>query len=155
MTWQFILILFCSFAVAAVLGWRQHRAYQAVVNRIAGEEHRAGVALVTGRFKGRLRGAVAVLVLDTAGQTVTRCLVMSGASVFARFRERPELTGPAGEISDAVTDTAARKAVTDALDRYRRMAASAHGDRVPASLQGGGIAQAAGRGSQPARTRPA
>lgn len=121
MTWQAVVAIVAVFGLAMLLGWFQHRAYRTTVDRVAAQEHRPGVALVSGRAKGVLRGAVAILVVDRGAQRVVRALVMEGASVFARFREAPELVGPVASAADRARSAARRKAVADALDRSRRL----------------------------------
>jgi glucitol operon activator protein len=124
MSWQAVALIVAAFAAAFLLGWLQHRAYARTVNQVAEQEHRSGMLLVTGRAKGVLRGAVVLLVVDRDRQHVVRALAMQGASVFARFRERPELTGPLAGVNERVRGKALRAALADALPRYRRLAAS-------------------------------
>jgi glucitol operon activator protein len=118
-------LLVAGFAVAGLFSYRQHLAYQRVVNRVATEENRSGVFLVTGRAKGRLRGAVVLLVIDRRRATITRALAMEGFSVFARFRERPELAGPVTGAEERAGSKAVRKAVHEALGMAARMNAGA------------------------------
>ena len=122
MSWQAVVVLVGVFLLALVLAALQHRAYQRTINLVAAQEHRPGVVLVSGRAKGALRGAVVVLVVDRGRQEVVRALAMQGASVFARFRERSELHGPAGVVAERASTTALRRAVEDAMTRYRRTA---------------------------------
>ena len=124
MSWQAVALIVAAFAAAFLLGWLQHRAYARTVNQVAEQEHRPGMLLVTGRAKGMLRGAVVLLVVDRDRQHVDRALAMQGASVFARFREHPELTGPLVGVGERARSKALRDAVGDALPRYRRLAAS-------------------------------
>lgn len=124
MSWQAVLVLVGAFGLALVLSLLQHRAYARTVNRVAADEHREGVVLVTGRAKGALRGSVVLLVVDRRQRAVVRALAMQGASVFARFRERPHLLGPVDGLAGRARTKAQRKAVEDALDRYRRLTAA-------------------------------
>lgn len=128
MNWQAMVLVVGGFTAAGVFSWLQHLAYQRTVNRVAAEENRSGVALVTGRGKGRLRGAVVLLVIDRHTREVTRALAMNGASVFARFHECPALTGPVASLRERAGSKMAGKAVADALDRYKRIAA---GSKAP------------------------
>ncbi|GAA3837073.1 transcriptional regulator GutM [Amycolatopsis tucumanensis] len=123
MTWQAAAILVAGFAVAGFFSYRQHMRYARVVNQVAAEENRGGVLLVTGRAKGKLRGAVVLLVVDRRRNAVTRALVMEGASVFARFRERPELAGPLGTLTERAPSKAVAKAAADALTMVSRLTA--------------------------------
>ncbi|WP_158894966.1 transcriptional regulator GutM [Amycolatopsis anabasis] len=126
MTWQAATILLTGFVAAGLLSYRQHLGYQRVVNRVATAENRAGVLLVTGRAKGRLRGAVVLLVIDRRRDAVTRALAMEGASVFARLRERPDLTGPTATLAARTTSKPLREATADALHLARRLAPRSH-----------------------------
>jgi glucitol operon activator protein len=121
MSWQVASFLITGFVVAGFLSYRQHTRYAQVVNTVATEENRRGVLLVSGRAKGRLRGAVVLLVVDRRQDLVTRALVMEGASVFARFRERPELLGPVGTVEDRAPSKATAKAVKEALTMVSRL----------------------------------
>ncbi|MGW4127251.1 transcriptional regulator GutM [Amycolatopsis japonica] len=127
MTWQVAAFLISGFVVAGYLSYRQHARYAQVVNTVATEENRRGALLVTGRAKGKLRGAVVLLVVDRRQNLVTRALVMEGASVFARFRERPELLGPVGTVEERASSKATAKAVKEALKMVSRLTA---GQRV-------------------------
>lgn len=123
MTWQAAAILVAGFVVAGYFSYRQHLRYAGVVNQVAAEENRGGVLLVTGRAKGKLRGAVVLLVVDRRRNAVTRALTMEGASVFARFRECPELTGPLGTLTERAPSKAVAKAAADALTMVSRLTA--------------------------------
>ncbi len=125
MTFEAVLIVVSAFLLALGLGALQHRAYSRAVNALAAQEHRPGVALVTGRAKGLVRGAVVVLVVDRGCREVVRAQAMEGASTFARFREAPDLLGPVATTAERARSTARRKAVEDALARYRRLSGQA------------------------------
>lgn len=119
------LLLLGGFALTMVSSMAQHRYYMRTVNRLAAEEHRAGVTLVSGRATGRLRGAVVLLLVRRSDEVVERALVMQGASVLARFRERPQLTGELSTAPSRAASAFMTRAVEDARDRYRRMQSGA------------------------------
>ncbi|QFU91774.1 transcriptional regulator GutM [Amycolatopsis sp. YIM 10] len=123
MTWQAAAIMVGGFVVAGFFSYRQHLRYARVINQVAAEENRAGVLLVTGRAKGWRRGAVVLLVVDRRQDSVTRALAMEGASVFARFRERPELNGPLGTLAERARSKAVAKAAAEALAMKSRLTA--------------------------------
>ncbi|TNC29472.1 transcriptional regulator GutM [Amycolatopsis alkalitolerans] len=123
MSWQVASFLIAGFVVAGFLSYRQHARYAQVVNAVADEENRSGALLVTGRAKGKFRGAVVLLVIDRRRHLVTRALAMEGASVFARFRERPELLGPVGSVESRTASKATAKAVKEALTMASRATA--------------------------------
>jgi glucitol operon activator protein len=119
------LLLLGGFVLSLLASMAQHRYYLRTVNKLAAQEHRAGVTLVSGRATGRLHGAVVLLLVRRSDSVVERALVMQGASVLARFRERPQLTGELSTASSRAGSTAMARAVEDARDRYRRMQSGA------------------------------
>lgn len=128
------LLLLGGFLLTGLTSVAQHRYYLRTVNWLADEEHRKGVVLVSGRATGGLRGAVVLLLVRTTDEVVERALVMEGASVLARFRERPRLNGPLRTASSRAGSTATSRAVEDARDRYRRMRSGDTGTPVPAAV---------------------
>ena len=76
MTWQAVLLLVGAFVVAGLASYWQHLRYQRVVNQVATEDNRSGALLVTGRAKGKLRGAIVLLVIDRRSEEVTRALAI-------------------------------------------------------------------------------
>ncbi|MDX2935649.1 transcriptional regulator GutM [Streptomyces ipomoeae] len=119
------LLLLGGFVLSLLASMAQHRYYLRTVNKLAAQEHRAGVTLVSGRATGRLRGAVVLLLVRRSDSVVERALAMQGASVLARFRERPQLIGELGTAPSRAGSTAMARAVEDARDRYRRMQSGA------------------------------
>lgn len=121
MTWQAMVLLLGGFVVAGLLSYRQHLGYQRAVNELATEENRGGVLLVSGRSKGWRRGAIVLLVIDRRRGRVIRARVMEGVSVFAAFRERPELMGPIDGAEERAGSKALAKAVHEALGMASRL----------------------------------
>jgi glucitol operon activator protein len=121
MTWQVLVLLLGAFVVAGLLSYRQHLGYQQAVNDLATEENRSGVLLVSGRAKGWRRGAIVLLVIDRRRGTVLRARAMEGASVFARFKERPDLAGPVEAAEDRAGSPALAKAMHQALGMASRL----------------------------------
>lgn len=85
------------FGAALVLGaggtLLQHRAYGRAVGKLVEAYHGKAALLVSGRHKGKLRGAVVLLVVDEVTRQVLAAEKMTGMSVLARFRAAPELLG--------------------------------------------------------------
>jgi glucitol operon activator protein len=125
MTWHTLVLLLGAFAVAGLLSYRQHLGYQRAVNDLASQENRSGVLLVSGRAKGWRRGAIVLLVIDRRRGQVLRAQAMEGASVFAHFRERPELAGPVEAAEDRGSSKAMSKAIHQALGMASRLNAGA------------------------------
>jgi glucitol operon activator protein len=114
-------LLLAAFALMIATNWAQQLYYLRTVNRLAGSERRPGRMLVSGRSAGRLRGAVALLVVRQEDDVIERALVMEGTTVFARFRERPDCHGPVDAAPAAEASKAARAAVRSAVEHYRRL----------------------------------
>ncbi len=89
----FFLIMLGAVSLTGVTAFAQHRYYARTVRRLARAHDEPGCVLVSGRGKGRIRGAVVVLVLRTHDEQIKAAEVMEGATVFARFRERPDWVG--------------------------------------------------------------
>jgi len=113
----------------------QHRYYQRVVNHLAGEYRGPGRALVSGISRGRLRGAIAILVVQRDTDMIERALVMEGSSILARFREQPGLSGqPLEAITRVSLSRPASRALQDAAARYRQFHATAEAASPSADL---------------------
>ncbi|MPY57627.1 transcriptional regulator GutM [Streptomyces spongiae] len=131
------LLLLGGFVLSLLASMAQHRYYMRTVNRLAAQEHRAGVTLVSGRATGRFRGAVVLLVVRRSDKVVERALVMQGASVLARFHERPQLTGELATAPSRAPSAVTARAVEDARDRFRRMQSGATADNGVVGVSGG------------------
>lgn len=109
------------------MSYFQHRSYIRKVNQLIRDHPGDDLTLVSGRRKGKVHGAVALLMVrDGSDPEIVRALTMEGASVFARFRERPEFCGPASQSPTGVP-RARRLAVEDAIARYHDMKRDAAG----------------------------
>ncbi|MFF0989420.1 transcriptional regulator GutM [Kocuria nitroreducens] len=110
------------FGAALVLGaggtLLQHRAYARGVNKLAEAYRGRAAKLVSGRHKGRLRGAVVLLVVDEATRQVLAAERMTGMSVLARFRAAPELLGPIGSADQRARNPQTALAVRDAQQQF-------------------------------------
>jgi glucitol operon activator protein len=120
-----ILVLALLWALQIVGTYFQMRHYREVLGRITREESEGYVGV--GNAKARLgKGVILILVVDMS-DTVVRALRMRGMTVFARFKEAPELVGmKIAELRDegrdgpyeAATMLAARRAV-EQIDRIK------------------------------------
>jgi glucitol operon activator protein len=90
---QFVLVLLIALSLTTGSALMQHKYYARTVRRLASAHNEPGCAIVSGRAKGRWRGAIAVLVLGRQDQRIRGAAVMQGASVFARFKNRPDWVG--------------------------------------------------------------
>jgi glucitol operon activator protein len=112
-TGYFLLVLVVM-TLTAVGGIAQHRYYTRTVGRLAREHPEAGCVLVSGRGKGRLRGAIVVLVVRKDDEMIRAAAVMEGATVLARFRERPDWVGLSARDALPRCSPRVAKAVADA-----------------------------------------
>jgi glucitol operon activator protein len=113
----FFLIVLAGVTLTAVSAFAQHKYYARTVRRLAAAHDEPGCVLVSGRGKGRIRGAIAVLVLRADDEYIKAAAVMEGATVFARFKDRPdwvglsardELPGASPRLAAAVADARTR-----------------------------------------------
>ncbi len=123
----FFLIMLGAVSLTGVSAFAQHRYYARTVRRLARAHDEPGCVLVSGRGKGRIRGAVAVLVLRAHDEQVKAAAVMEGATVFARFRERPDWVGLSARDPLPGSSPRLAAAVADARTRMP-------GRRAPARL---------------------
>lgn len=83
------LFIFLLMSLQVLLGTLQVRRYQKTVRRMFG-----GVILGIGHRKGLFRGGeVLILAYNRTEDRVTACKSMRGRTIFASFKDRPELTG--------------------------------------------------------------
>jgi glucitol operon activator protein len=87
------VIVVAIMSLTGVSAIAQHKYYARTVKRLAREHDEPGHMLVTGRGKSRFRGAIVVLVLRTQDEMIKAAAVMEGASVLARFKNRPDWVG--------------------------------------------------------------
>jgi glucitol operon activator protein len=90
---QTFLLMVAAVLLTTVSGLAQHKYYTRTVRRLAREHNEPGSVLVSGRGKSRFRGAIAVLVLRKHDEVIQAARVMEGASVLARFKDRPDWVG--------------------------------------------------------------
>ncbi len=118
MEWQFALYLFAAMILGVPLTWLQTRRYTRAVREMAAGHQDPSNILVSGRGRGKIRGAVVMLVIDAATRTIIEARVMAGASVFAPVRRDHEIEGP---VDDAVTRTADKmvaRGIAQAVDQF-------------------------------------
>jgi len=92
-TAQLVLVLLIGLSLTTGSALLQHKYYARTVRRLASAHNEPGCAIVSGRAKGRWRGAIAVLVLRIHDERIQAAAVMEGASVLARFKDRPDWVG--------------------------------------------------------------
>ncbi|EXL01648.1 transcriptional regulator GutM [Aquamicrobium defluvii] len=96
--WQWALLLLAVVWALQALGvWLQMRHYTDVFKGITNKYKDGFVG--AGNFRGRFRKGTIVLIVVTPDLIVRRLLIMSGRSVFTKFRRHEEFEGrPLDEI---------------------------------------------------------
>ncbi len=116
----FAIILISALILSVLLSLLQHNTYNKATQRMtrafAGEKN---FYLVSGRGKGRLRGALVLLVIDASEQRVVAAEAMVGSTILARFRGRPELIGPLSGVAARANERHLKDAVEYALQQYK------------------------------------
>ncbi|MFT4110867.1 transcriptional regulator GutM [Propionicimonas sp.] len=115
MDWRFPALLLGAMVLSIVLSLWQHRRYLAVLNEMAKANAGRSLKLVSGRGKGRLRGAIVILLVDPAARQVVDARVMTGATIFSRLRPAPELQGTLDDVVERTSDKHLRRAIEAAL----------------------------------------
>jgi glucitol operon activator protein len=133
-----ILLVLLGMSLTAVSALAQHKYYTRTVRRLAREHDEPGNVLVTGRGKGRLRGAIAVLVLRKEDEVIRAAAVMEGATVLARFKDRPDWVGLSARGDLPRSSPRVAKAVADARSRIpgRRRPVAVRPTRIAGSRRG-------------------
>jgi glucitol operon activator protein len=132
----FVLVV-AIMSLTGISAIAQHKYYARTVKRLAREHDEPGHMLVTGRGKSRFRGAIAVLVLRKHDEVIKAAVVMEGASVLARFKNRPDWVGLSAR--DPLPGASPRVAAAVAEARTRlpgRRVASAPATRFVAPERG-------------------
>jgi DNA-binding transcriptional regulator of glucitol operon len=131
----FTLVLLAALLLTTLSAYAQHKYYVSTLRRLARQHNTPGCVLVSGSSRGRLRGAVAVLVLRAEDEAIEAAAVMEGSSVLARFKDRPDWVGlPAtGRLPGCSPRLA--KAVAEARTRIPGRAAPVRAAAAPARIR--------------------
>ncbi|MGO1285411.1 MAG: transcriptional regulator GutM [Brachybacterium sp.] len=113
--WQFPAVLFLAMVVSGALTLLQQRQYSRELSRIAAASDGKDDVLLSGRGRSFRGGALLILVVDRGTGQVITARGMVGASVFARFRDLPDLLGPTATAAERARGKQLTAAVTMAL----------------------------------------
>lgn len=113
--WQFPALLFGAMVLTAGMSLLQVRRYNQELQAALAASTGADDALVSGRCRSFRGGSIVVMVIDMASQEITRATAMTGFTVLARFRPRPELLGPVATATERARGRALREGVAHAL----------------------------------------
>lgn len=127
----FVVILVAALVLSVALSLLQHQTYNRAVKRMtrafAGEQDHY---LVSGRGKGPLRGAVALIVVDAVSRRIVAAEAMVGTTVLARFKGQPAIIGPIEGAIDRAQGKQLKVAVDYALKQYK---VTIKGRKIPAT----------------------
>ena len=121
MTWEFAAILLGALVLTGATSWWQTRRFAQGINDMATRHRAEGRHLVTGRCKGRTKGAVVALVVDAASNQVVAAKKMTGATALAHLKPAEELVGPLETVTQRAGDKVTSAAVEDALARLQQL----------------------------------
>ena len=127
---QSFLLIVAAVLLTATSGLAQHKYYTRTVRRLAREHDEPGCVLVSGRGKSRFRGAIAVLVLRKHDEQIQAAAVMEGASVLARFKDRPDWVGLSARNPLPKCSPRLAAAVADARSRMPGLQRSVQGQAM-------------------------
>lgn len=113
---SFAIYLLVLLLAGVVLSTWQARRYGAQVRDLVRAHRGEDLHLVSGRSKGVTRGALVLLLVDPERETIVEARAMTGASVFARIRQAPELVGPVPEAASRAGNPRLAKAVAQAIE---------------------------------------
>ena len=127
---QSFLLIVAAVLLTATSGLAQHKYYTRTVRRLAREHDEPGCVLVSGRGKSRFRGAIAVLVLRKHDEQIQAAAVLEGASVLARFKDRPDWVGLSARNTLPKCSPRLAAAVADARSRVPGLQRSVQGQAM-------------------------
>ncbi|MDO5676835.1 MAG: transcriptional regulator GutM [Propionibacteriaceae bacterium] len=127
----FPLFLISALVLGIALSTWQGRAYGREVREMIRLNAGRKLHLGSGRGKGRLRGAVVLLLIDIEEGAVVEARTMTGMSVFSRFKRAPHLEGSLSGVAGRAGDKLLRQAVEQALDMIPKDAALAQRPTTP------------------------
>ncbi|EPH06752.1 hypothetical protein HMPREF1531_00354 [Propionibacterium sp. oral taxon 192 str. F0372] len=113
--WRFPAILVAAMLIGVALTWLQMRSYNAELRKASTAMTGEHLMLVSGRGRSMAGGAILIAIVDTATRQVVWARAMSGATVFARFRDRPELLGSVDGAAERVHGRQLKAAVEMAM----------------------------------------
>lgn len=115
MGWEFAALLVGALALSTALSYWQNRVYLADINKLARTYAGQNLRLVSGQGKGRLTGAIAVLVINPTTHTVIEARTMTGATIFNRLQPAPHLHGNLDTLIDRAQGKHLHRAIENAL----------------------------------------
>ncbi len=113
---SFAIYLLVLLLAGIVLSTWQARRYGRQVRDLVRAHRGEDLHLVSGCGKGVARGAVVLLLVDPAHETIVEARATTGASVFARIRHAPNLVGPITGAASRAGNPRLAKAVTQAIE---------------------------------------
>lgn len=119
MGWEFAAYLVAAMLLGLVLAYFQQRHYSGEIGRLALANNSPSKSLVSGRNKGRVRGAVVILVVDRTTRKIVAARTMTGATSFARFKDAPELLGSVQGVAERASSKKVAEAAAEAIAQLK------------------------------------
>ncbi|MGJ3509442.1 transcriptional regulator GutM [Enemella sp. A6] len=123
--WVFPAILGAALLIGVAMTFLQQCAYNKHLNEAMAQSRGAHDVLASGQGRSPLGGAVVILIVDAATREITWATAMVGATVFSRFRPRPQLLGPVDTAADRVNGKQFKHAVEMAVAQVKPAVARA------------------------------
>lgn len=120
----FVALLIFAIVLSFAFSYQQHRAYVGAIRDLADAYDRNGVAVVSGRGKGFLRGCVVILAVDSVTRRILEARVMQGSTVLARFRRAEFLEGNLKGVAERTTSKHMAAAIEQATTQFRETTAT-------------------------------
>lgn len=131
--WRFPTLLIAAMLLGLALTYLQMRTYNSELNRALRRIGGQHLALVSGRGRSWRGGAILIAIVDILNGQIVSARAMTGATVFARFRDLPALQGPVGTAVERVTGKQLRTAVEMALAQLPAAATGDQAEPTPAA----------------------
>lgn len=141
MGWEFAAFLIGALVLSTMLGMWQQGRYARSVNAMVGEHRGPDRLLVTGRGLGKLKGTIAMLVVDDPRDEVIAARVLRGSTIFATAKDAPELLGPIATLPERARDKQTGKAIEMALSQLKATRARVKDNKVIAPAKVGSSAK--------------
>lgn len=113
--WKFPALLVAAMLLAMVFTYLQQRAYSRELNRTLSKASGNHLMLVSGRGRSFRGGAIVIMIVDLVHRQIVEASLMSGLTIFARFRPSPQLIGSVDGAQDRVKGSRVKAAVQMAI----------------------------------------
>lgn len=132
--WRFPTFLIAAMLLGLGLTYLQMRAYNNELNRALHASRGEHLMLVSGRGRSFLGGAIVIAIVDITKREIVFARAMTGATVFQRFADVPELLGRMDGAAERVRGKQLKLAVQMATAQVKPPQPSLAADQAPPQL---------------------